>query len=61
MTVELDDGSTVEGVPYGRADAEDHGEELDHSGTRRELEIGDTVVETARVRRYCVTRPAERL
>jgi hypothetical protein len=57
VRVELDDGSEVVGVPAERAEARDHDEEFDHSGTREWLTLGQTVVMTARVRSYGVFGP----
>lgn len=56
LTVELDDGTQVEGVPFGPPE-EDFAKQVDHTGTARVLLLGGTQVETARVRSYRVSRP----
>lgn len=58
VRVELDDGSVVEAVPEESplADGKDV-TEVDSSGVRADLELGDTIVMVRRIRRFTVDRP----
>ncbi|MBA2347937.1 MAG: hypothetical protein H0V81_06535 [Solirubrobacterales bacterium] len=58
VRVELEDGTTVEGVPEDSPLAEGKNvTEIDHSGVRADLVLGDTLVMVSRIRRFAVDRP----
>lgn len=55
---ELTDGSSVAGVPAESALVSEAGDvELDHSGARADVTLGETVVMLERVRWFAVERP----
>ena len=58
LRVELDDGTTVEGIPAATAEPTPGDAEVDHTGVRSELLLGSTSVPAARVAAYTVVRPA---
>lgn len=57
VRLELEDGGVVEGRIIQSAIAESESEGIDHTGTRRQVTVGDTLVDLEGVRRYCVVRP----
>lgn len=58
VRVELEDGRIVEGVPEESPLSQGRGEtEIDDSGVRADLVLGDTLVMTSRVRCFVVERP----
>ncbi len=61
IRVELEDGTTVQAVPTASPYSErENVTEVDDSGVREDLELGDTVVMTRRVVGFTVDRPEPR-
>ena len=61
VRVELDDGSSFEGVPEDTVLVQgEHESEIDESGVRADLVLGNTLVMLRQVRRFSVDRPAGR-
>jgi hypothetical protein len=57
----LADGSKVEGVPTEPATSVGAEQDIDQTGTRRFVEVGDRVVALEHVQSYAVARPTPHL
>ena len=62
LRVELDDGSTVTGIPSCPATVDDDDpDELNHTGVSTRLVLGEITVDLRRVRSYAVQAPERQL